>query len=440
MRAHQQKELGALLPRRPIAHLLPESHLQTSVPTFQISRHPLSLGPLTSPLLPNHPIEYLLPPSYLSIKNSDKSALKTAFDHYYFSLTLLEDALTAFLAHRYNQFDALIGNNSCYLVAYVIYLLGREDRSLYESALCNICALKHRLLLTIQNLKLLKGTTFWEILKDNSLEPDVELGALYLTMAYGCTITKEITETNIETICFIRLVKKYEGNPFVELKEKSMIKMIKHWQRLISYINVTQLQSHAQWVSEAVKPWSRYIESPFVLTDKPGRLCSSSLYSSRVILDLLKSMPGAVIGLQVNIGTTEKEFFGRAMIYYQVNDSGEWESITEDLSEQPIYLFIGCRYVQPGVRVDLKEIEREFQGRNVEEIILAHEVTYPQYPKSLGAGEVQPSDAELMREINRLKEFSGFSLDNPSDLCLVHISVTNPSEVFTKPVFLPQIS
>jgi hypothetical protein len=127
-----------------------------------------------------------------------------------------------------------------------------------------------------------------------------------------------------------------------------------------------------------------------------------------------------------------------------VQDDGKLELILKELipHNKPIYMFAGCRYIpnQSSV-INLKDIEFSFESRNLKDLIFAHEVTYPQYPKSLNIGNLQPNEPTVLAEIHRLQEFKGFSLEDPSDICLAHIFTDSTSDQFVsaneQPLYLP---
>ena len=54
-------------------------------------------------------------------KQNDFHALNTSIINLHLILSIAEDALNEFLSFRYRSFDALLGNNSCYLVSYIIF-------------------------------------------------------------------------------------------------------------------------------------------------------------------------------------------------------------------------------------------------------------------------------------------------------------------------------
>src|ERR1700733_12731761 len=107
-------------------------------------------------------IALLLPETYIKQQLGDKNALINCLIHYFFSLSVLQDALTDFLDHQYRKFDALIGNNSCYATAYIIFKTAEKARNAPEFKSQLISALKK-----IEKLKKKVLAEFKEITTDS---------------------------------------------------------------------------------------------------------------------------------------------------------------------------------------------------------------------------------------------------------------------------------
>ena len=81
----------------------------------------LTMNPSQTSLL-----NLLLPKSYLNHSLGDLNAVKSGLSTYLLTLNIFEDALENFIQHKYRMFDALVGNNSCYLVSYIILILSKK--------------------------------------------------------------------------------------------------------------------------------------------------------------------------------------------------------------------------------------------------------------------------------------------------------------------------
>ena len=388
----------------------------------------------------------LLPGTYLEHPITDKKTLKNCLIHYFFSLSVLQDALIQFLDHHYRKFDALIGNNSCYASAYTLFRIAHRIenepgfRLQASSMLKKLEKAKKKALNKLQEMNdELQPEDFRQFLYKHDLVFDLPIELVYLGLAYGCTLSKEKSAQNIEEIQYENLLQQYKKLQ-VPLTKKSTVKLIKHWQKVLAILNVKTLQDHAKFSNS--QPWAKYLFGRYVLTDERNRPCLPSFYASKVIYDLLLSTPRALIGLQVNLIQEPGHYLNRFTLVFEVQPDRTLKVI-EPEDPRPIYMFVGCRKVLQAP-FNIEALKAEFAQRDLEEIIFAHEVTYPQYPKSLNAQNIQPDEPELKKEMKRLKKMEGFSLENPSDLCLFHIFVDDTQSqdlsAYDPPVYLPKLS
>ncbi len=382
----------------------------------------------------------LLSENYFNISLADANAVISGLTVYLLSLHIFHEALENFIKYNCRAFDALIGNNSCYIVAYVIYILSRrlEKDDVFHTK-CNDLILETKRLIDVVSIMIErfqsdlipnKADSFLGFLFEYGLTIEFEFEFLYICMAFGCTVSKIKNDKEFEEISVDSLIDAYKNKLQVDLKKKSVTKLIKHWQRILSHMNVQTIQNHSSLVKNIdTKAWAKYLMEPYILEDGRGRLCTSSLYAQYIIYDLLLSSPNNLIGLQVNLIEEPSNYINRFTIYYEVQKDKTLrilpiESVPPD---KPIYMFAGCRYGS-GNSVDIENAKMNFQYRELRDLVFAHEVTYPQYPKSLNAKSIQPSEAAIIQEVARLKKIKGVSLEDPSDLCLVHIFVDNTSQ------------
>ena len=241
------------------------------------------------------------------------------------------------------------------------------------------------------------------------------------------------------------MLEKYKENTGFSLAKKSTIKLIKHWQRIVSHFNVRKLQFNAKFISEDLGDWADYLADEYILEDSRARLCMPSLYSLKAIYFLLLTIPGALIGLQINVICEQNIFVGRYTVYFEVQQNKSLKNIKQNLIQttRPVYVFSGCRCINDRKNFNFKKSEELFSNRDIGDVIFAHEVTYPQYPKFLQKENIIPSSFLILNEINRLKKLKGFSLKDPSDFCTVHVYVddtdTQALSAYEPPVYLPNL-
>lgn len=397
------------------------------------------------------PTSFIIPDIYNS---NDTDTINSGLISYFLAICVAEDALSDFINSKYNSFDALIGNNSCYISSYIIFLISQSfytnnNFSIYiQSSLEKIRFIKHAIIAKTNNFKeKIEHKSLYFFLKESGFLITLEIDCIYLIMAYGCAQSKIKNEFAIEEISHEKLLKTYSEKLRINIGRKSAQKLIKHWQKSLSIFNIQILQSHAKTLcKEKERLWANYvINDIYILEDGRGRLCAASLYTAAVVYDKLTKIPGAILGLQVNLIEHPKTYISKINLYFEVQEDGNIQVIDQDYlaSTRPVYMFTGCRHILDASRINIEEIKQEFKSRDLRNLILAHEVTYPQYPKSLNAQDIAPLEPALKAEIAILKEMSGFSIENPTDLCLVHMFVSQPVVqsflAHEAPVYLPQL-
>ena len=381
-------------------------------------------------------------------KENDFDALNTSIINLQLILSIAEDALNEFLNYKYRSFDALIGNNSCYLVSYIIFTIAerlRNDcvfKSSLENALSVIDEVKQKILTKTNHFRnRVENTSFSEFMKENHIDLSLDSDLAYLIMAFACTQAKFKNEREYEQTCYEKISRAYTKKLNINIPKKSTIKLIKHWQKMLSQMNINTLRSDLK--KEENNPWAQYLSDDYILEDARGRLCSPSLYTSAFIFERLSKLDKAKLGLQVNLIEEPKKFISKFTILFEVQDDMNLKVIYETNCNpvDPIYMYSGCKYVPKNTEVDIEKMIKEFQETDLKTIILAHEVTYPQYPKSLKVENFFPSNGTLSKEIKNYEQMEGYSLDNPSILCLAHIyvdDILSHSTIIQDPLFLPE--
>lgn len=396
----------------------------------------------------------LLPQNYLDQSLQDITAFKSAIAAYLLSITVFIDALENFRNKNFRMFDSLIGNNSCYLVAYLIYEISNKmDNSSnfineMEKTIKNLYILKNNIIDNYMSLNLnnfnIDISNFLEFLKRNNLIIFCEIDFFYLCQTYACTITKEKNENEYEQINENFLFEKYQNIGGIEIKKKTIHKLLKHWQKSLSTTNVKKLQEASKSLPKKHLETVQYLFSPHILKDSRDRLCTPSLFAQLVIFELLLRLQNSLIGLQVNLIQSPKNYQTRFTLFYEVQKDLTLKVLSDTKidPDRAIYMYIGCRYTENTYSSEsIENLKKTFSKRNLKDIIFAHEVTYPQYPKCLKAPNIYPESGSLSQLITYWRSLSGFSLDDPSDLCLVHIFVDNTKmqlcSIEEPPVYLP---
>jgi len=372
---------------------------------------------------------------------------------YFFTLSIIEDALQSFVNFQFQSFDALIGNNSCYLTSFAVFSIARmrtRDTTFdlfIATSLQRISRIKNQIFETLKS-RVVRSSgedacSFESLLWEKDLVLNLPIELVYLALSFACNISKKRTLFNFEEIDYTHLLNLYNNKLQIEIKKKSCIKLVKHWQKVLSYLNVEFLQQTLKSTPHLTSNWAKYTSNAFILQDQRERLCTPSLYTVMTILDILAKQPGALCGLQVNLIKNPDIFVSRFTLYFEVQSTGEFTLVEEEKIDPvfPVYMFAGCRYVPNSVEINIENTKQEFRQKCLRSLIFAHEVTYPQYPKDLKQENIKPDEPDLIALIDQFMKLSGFSLDDPSDLCLVHIYVDNAENqslaVYEPPIYLP---
>ncbi|PIS02045.1 MAG: hypothetical protein COT85_07870 [Chlamydiae bacterium CG10_big_fil_rev_8_21_14_0_10_42_34] len=385
------------------------------------------------------------------LKPNDSDAINNGLISLYLALSIAEDALNEFANNRYRSFDALLGNNSCYLVSYNIYLIAHRFKSQQNltigPALNKIRETKQKLLIATNSFKTkIKTPSVGSFLSANNIHLDLDPDFIYLAMAYACTQAKEKNEFEFEETNYKNLLNIYSKKLNIDIPKKTVINLVKHWQKTLSISSIKTLrQRQTNTPNQPEELWREYLSDRYILTDKRDRLCAPSLYSAATIFSQLTQIEGAILGLQVNIVSQPKNRISTFTLFYQVQKDHSYRLVNSEKlpDSDPIYMFVGCRYISDIEKIDIRAIQHELEEKDLKTIILAHEVTYPQYPKSLNAENILPTHPEIIEHIKKYKKLKGFSLEDPSILCLAHIFIddilTQSLASYDHPTFLPQL-
>lgn len=379
----------------------------------------------------------LLPPSFKRISPSDKRAFAIALSACRFVLNVAHRALEAFASHDLRSFDAHLGNNSCYLSASICVQIAKRFKSdatfmdYVKNAINNIDQLILDFDLVFKNLKMIELSQYKDVsqfLQRQGISMNFSPEIHYLIMAYACSVAKCKNENSIEVIDYEQLFKYfYEKDCENPIPRSSLVKLHKFWQKTLSVHNIEFLQLQASNFRTEDYKWNKYVSDSYIKIDQRGRLCSSSFYAIKVLLDSLALEVESLVSLLINVFSSNRQFLGKFPLFFKpIPGSGKWT--LADASEiakkpdNPVLTVEGCSYNDRHLQQQLVDIKREFSRKDLTEVIFSHEITYPQYPRGFNGLQISPTEPDLIRELARLKQQSqGYSLDAPSELCLVHL-------------------
>jgi hypothetical protein len=378
----------------------------------------------------------LLPESIRRIATTDRRAFVTGVETWIFVLNTVLQSINALVDGNLRAFDPIIGNNSCYLSSTIcVRIVQRfQDDPLYRQS---IDSLRQNLVSRLGDVESLSadrcvdmpGCHLENIIAGVNHCVDLPLDVYYLAMSFGCTIAKCQTPHGTEEI-------DYSGLSLPSKKGASAL--IKHWQRELSHLGITYLQEVGAraWGEDGV--WAKYIQAPHIVTDQRGRLCSPSLYATKILLHDFRFMSSDIIALDVNLYDERRSFIHRFPIFYRgCPKEGLFTRLSSDelndIPDRPVWVISGCSYNNKHRGRDVRDIERSYSEYDLQHVVLAHEVTYPQYPKSFGDLAVSPTERKIIDEIESLRRVTGFSICNPSILCLVHLHADTVSRQRASP-------
>lgn len=392
----------------------------------------------------------LIHPSYLKISPHDPIGFKACLEYLYLLLGSMQNALIAFKNMELDTFDALVGNNSCFLTSYHVYKtayrfsLEQSFQHDLDDILKKLNFLKsHPCFIEVENFPN-KAKTFEDFLEKNELLLDCDPIYFYLTICFLLSFAKE-NEEDVEKISSKKLHVFFGAILNKVPSSKLVLKLIKHFQRQVTYLGVYNLYEDSKKISSNCV-WKKYIFPPFAVFDERKRICTPSLYTQKVTFELLKLTQEALVCLEISLIEKPKTYKNRFLYFYKV-ENGVFKKV-DPLSldnDRPILVYAGCRYMDRYEETNafIQDIKRSFEEKTLEEMLFSHEVTYPQYSKALKLQDIIPDELDLQQEILKLKKNKGFSLEDPSFLCFIHIypsSVIAVKKASISPfVYLPSL-
>jgi hypothetical protein len=370
----------------------------------------------------------LIHPSYLKISPHDPIGFKACLEYLYLLYESMLKALLAFKNFELYKFDALVGNNSCFLTSYHIYQTAHRfylDQSFQydlEEILKTLNYLKsHPCFIEVENFPN-KAKTFEDFLEKNELILDCDSSYFYLTCCFLLSLAKE-NEQDIEKISYTKLHHFFSSSLNKAPSSKLILKLVKHLQRQVTYLGVFNLYEESKKISSQCV-WKKYIFPPFAVFDERRRICTPSLYTQKVTFELLKMSHETLVCLEINLIERPKHYKNRFIYFYKV-ENGVFKKVEPSFidNNRPILVYAGCRYIDRYEDTDafIQETKQSFEEKTLEEMLFSHEVTYPQYSKALKLQDIIPDEIELQKELTTLKNNKGYSLEDPSFLCFIHI-------------------
>ncbi len=328
-------------------------------------------------------------------------------------------ACRAFLAAQYSSFDAHTVTNCCHGVA----VLAQEV--LWQCSTCpiaEICDQASDFLRRWKDQELHVEFTRWRL-----PGPIVFLTKLYLLAQAA---SKESTG--------VRISRPEELQRIYSLGTKFSRRLVKNLQREISNLVAARYSQLARRVTDAnscgvsIAKWAEYAERSHIREDKRGRQYAPAIFSMQVVLAYLARL-GAPIALRCDLVDESGEFRSR----YTKIVRGHLRNRTGSLRDQadPVVVFHGfCR--------DSELKEEHFQLRlnswsqNIDSLILANDLHYPQYPRVIDDPEfdcspISPRENEIVSVLQRHSALKGVSAEDPHLFCLSHVFVASSREILS---------
>jgi len=413
--------------------------------------------PFPSPILqhlelgPYRTLSDLLPRSSLRTKLCDRPAFTQVLSHLGLVLELSKKTIKALENCEYHKFDALIGNNSCALSAFntcliadqmkLCTVLKRETRK-FSISISQAC---QKLQKTLERRESYRGKrdSFLEYMQDEKLDITIPHAIHLAVMYYGCSFIKRRDVERGYKMDYSTLLNIDSLLP-LQVGQNFAARLIQHWQKKASCLSVEFIQSLVRFNPGFFGTWGEYIMPDHVVIDHKGRKCCASLYALRIMLLFLKSYEGIHTCLRVSLYDQNGEYLRCLEQLYSGSTKSsalnfKQISIEETDLDAPIYVISGCSYNDVNRLLSGPALNNRFFGEDLEEICLSHEVTYPQFPKATGCTELAPKHKCILQTIDRLRKKSGYSLDNPSNICLAHLYADSQPWLLSRLMAHPQV-
>lgn len=306
-----------------------------------------------------------------------------------FSVTLLQESLSAFRQGELTRFDAQVGETSCQIRAIKIAALFNKSMNMQNeisSLLTRSAVAKEKLAQlctpsSTKKEKQLKKSTF--NLKTFAQEHrlDMEEDLFFALLSYALTIVKQRDDDGALSVCRKQLQKE----PYNLTKNASQ-SFINHAQRLLSQLSV-------RYVQELAKAHDAFVQTVCADTREDVQLkrrCTPCFHAMRVLLDHA-SAEGIPLLVQLSIGE-ERVFL------HDVEGSLEL-CAKEGLRGRAAIIFAGPTGMRGAHLLDVAQ--RVIQGMQAQgglrEVLLMEAAAHPQYA-SEHKGEL-PSHPQAQQEI-----------------------------------------
>ncbi|MCP5491408.1 MAG: hypothetical protein H7A42_09930 [Chlamydiales bacterium] len=334
-----------------------------------------------------------------------------------FFANLLLKTIESYCLGKYTDFDAHTSTNCCHGMAVfvrdLILALKRHD----------LVSCNRRILLVLELLN--NSSTFDMDCFEWTPGCLIDLASLYaLSLANVQTVRKGIISDNL-------MLKKIAqiSNSACETIGRGLQKKFSNLiaSSYESYLDV--LDVNMKIAGASVRLWGKYIKNEYLRLDKRQRKYASSMFSMQVsfaylihscakvaLVNDLVSEAGQIKGRYVKV------FCGNgvdSLIPLTLSDMNKCDS------EEPLVVFGACA-INEDLDLDVLEMRMNQWLYQFPELVLAHEIHYPQFPQAkfdpdFDNTPIYPCDPELRESIEKLSSVAGVDARNPSFCCFTHI-------------------
>lgn len=389
--------------------------------------------------------EKLLPNSHKMRVKELPDALKviTTLERLLFSI---QEGLNCLMASKFNKFDALIGENSCQIRAYLFQYLWQNNQELRDSAyLANIFLSIENALVSTQETIISLKTNKQDLSNNKFTSPQGMLLSDFLAsnnvllnldkklfIFFICYFLAKYTLVNNQGIHFgINYLKMCTELNF----SKTLARRIVHlYQTEISKISYQFIKFLANEISFVKSYYAQAIDS-LTFIDDDGRTTLPCFLSMRIILEHLYLSNGKI---KIKIYKQNTDHSNKSILYEQ-SFSATLNHQMQKIIEQKKYPSVTFRGVCDENSFKESQFE-EYPYNYLEQCILASTANHPQYPgkklfylrdepfkyiaKSIKDTKLKQSLAAIQNEFSFAKQWAqevGCSLVFPKMFFITHI-------------------
>ena len=328
----------------------------------------------------------------------------------HFCYQILEKTLTSLVNLEYSKFDAHTATSCCHGMS----ILVRELIQLSQEENLNQLLSEVR-----QRIENSNEDSSWHLPKSLT-----KLCQLFI-LNYALNMSSKGARMNSQKLLNIAPISR-------KFCDKLIRKLKMHYANLVAL----RYEKYLSEVSGKIKTcdvhvdlWGKYASHEHLRTCKDGLHYASSLFSMQVILGYLIFSKAKIAIVNDIVDETGK--FTRYLRILRGDGISSFSLLdgAKDINDEPIVVFSGCAKTKSADHIVKRMDEWTHRFPN---LVLAHETTYPQFPRvndEFPSHPIHPEEELLQNLISEHKKTTGLSAKDPTLYYLNHIYTSSIGQI-----------